>query len=276
MRTRSRWTIISLAMLCVLTCSSAQLPTPVGDFLAALLRDYGKGPLPKYDYWIAELSQMADSPPATVVGALPSVLEAVSHSDPEVKMIGEMALFVIGQRPDGATLIKPALSAIAGLLEDKSDPRIPRMAGYVLATMHPRPLPEVIPLVLTFVQRSDQNLDNRAILSELLMQWASDQPAALAAIENIAAQPLTPAIHEAFLDAIGRQPGTNERLNALVVAALRDPSSRVRRRAIYHVSRMGAPVLAKAASDLQRIAVDPGETSDNRTAAQKALRGEKE
>ncbi len=272
---RNMLSVLVLAITTALS-GSAQIGTSVERYFEQVVNSNDPSAVPSLESAYVVLKQIPDLSSDEVAETVPILMVGLANKFGNVKLHAEAAMLAIGQRPDGATLLKPAISSIAGMLEDKSDPRIPRMAGVVLSTMHPRPLPEIIPLVLTFVQRSDQNLDNRAIMSGFLMQWASDQPEALAAIENVAAQPLTPATREAFLDAIGLERGTNERLNALVAAALRDPSSRVRRRAIYHVSRMGASMLAKAATDLQRIAVDPGETDENRAAAQKALRGENE
>jgi hypothetical protein len=74
-----------------------------------------------------------------------------------------------------------------------------------------------------------------------------------------------------LLDAIGRHPRPDGRFYKIVVRALSDPDARVRNHAIHQVTNIGPSILPQAATDLQRLAVDPNETPDNRAAAQAAL-----
>jgi len=209
-----------------------------------------------------------------ITEAIPYIISATTHQDDKIKLAGLMALFAIGQRPDGAMLLKPTIATLGNLLENSSDPRVARMAGTILATMHPQPLPEVIAAVLTFVQKTNENMGIQAGVSEILMDWAYDKPGVLAAIDTLARRPLSSNSRIGLLDAIGRKPRPDDRLYKIILVALRDSDAQVRHRAIYQIAQIGSIISGAAAADLQAIAVDPNETPANRIAAQKALRRE--
>jgi HEAT repeat protein len=272
MRQMFRGLLLSVGLTAV---AQAQDELAVRQFIQSLNQMTDTGIPPDQEASLRALEQVNGLTREAVARLFPSVIVALNHRNGDVAMQALMVLFAVGQRSDGAILLRPLIDDIARLLENKSDPRVPRLAGVILATMHPSPPPEIISPIVAFIQKKDQDLENRVIISELLMDHTSNHPEATAAFDALLAENLTPKMRIIFLDAIGRRVNPDEHLRAIVLKSLRDEDSGVRHRALYHVSRMGPETLVRASVDLQRMAVDPSETSENRASARKVLRGDR-
>ena len=269
--------VLSCSILAFVTCGLCRaqvLPSP-RDFFTALVARYDPGHKPRAEDLAAISNVLMKQSAGEARATLPSVMAALAHRDDDIKMDALMALFAIGQRPDGAELLKSVVNDISLHLENTTDPRVPRFAVHVLATIHPVPPPEVVPVTLNFVKKTGQDLELQIAVSEILMERAPHDPAALDAIEKLAGTAASRKSRVAMIDAVGRRRSPDQRLTEIVVHSLKDSDPVVRRRAIYHVSRLGSAVRSKAASELQAIAANPNETPEMKRAAQNALSGRK-
>jgi hypothetical protein len=251
----------------VSTAAAQALPR-VQDFYRQLITEPPSAQLP-----LLELSKVLDQIPTLGIQdareAVTAVDAALRHDNINVRLAAAAAVPGIILRADSAELLKPYLGMIAGLLNDP-DARLSGLALMGLAYQKPTPPPEVTALLLTFVQRTDRDTDLQARALWTLMKNSPDDPDVLVVAEHFASRPLDQPSRITLLDAIAVVP-RNDRLSAIAIASMKDPSPGVRERAVYAVTRLGRAAIARVSLDLQRMMSTDAEPAV-RAAADKALR----
>jgi HEAT repeat protein len=207
----------------------------------------------------------------TASAAFEAVEAALKNDNVNVRLAGAASIYGFIGRSNSAELLKRSLGTLNDLLNDP-DARFSYAGVLGLANLRPVPPPQIVPLFLKFVQRTDyRNTVIQAGVISVLLDHVPDNPEVLAAIEQFASRTLEPQTRITLLGSIGLVPRHNDRLVAIVIASMADPDDRVRERAVYNLTRLGRESIAKVALDLQRMTAADSDPRV-RAAADKALR----
>src|SRR5664279_2707351 len=76
-------------------------------FFQALVQRYDAKTLPSHDEAMEVIEQVDGMRAEDIAKALPAILAAWGHSDDNVKDYAGTTIFAIGERPDGAELLRP-------------------------------------------------------------------------------------------------------------------------------------------------------------------------
>lgn len=136
-----------------------QTPT-VQEFYQTLVDHYDPSSPPPLATVERVTNQIAGGRPDEITKMLPAVLAALAHQDETVKHYALTALYMIALRPDGAALLRSHINVIGNILTSPI-PETRAGAILVLGTLKPAPPPEVLPIFLAFLKRTDADVQAR-------------------------------------------------------------------------------------------------------------------
>jgi HEAT repeat protein len=246
--------IITALPMCILHAQSTrntQAAPSLQEFFQALVQHYDPSSLPRYEDVLKVIDQIPSASSEDVSKALPAIFVALMHPDDNVKIDAAFALSIIGRRPDSAELLKDHIITIGNLF-DLSDPRLQATPTLVFLNLKPKPPPEVVPLLLTFLKRTDrdQKAQGSAVLT--LVRLAPEKPEVISAIREFLSRPLETSTRVGVLNGLGDPRVKDPQIIDMVSASLDDPDLGVRFTAIQVLTRMGPSALQQAEPTLKK------------------------
>lgn len=251
---------------------TAQRTPTVQEFYQTLVDHYDPSSPPPLATVERVTNQIAGARPDEITKMLPAVFAALAHHDETVKHYALTALYMIALRPDGAALLRNHINAIGNILTSPI-PETRAGAIFVLGAFKPVPPPEVVPILVTFLKRTDADVQaqgSSAIFE--LVQIAPENPEVIAAVRDFLSRPLDSKSKREALVAVGKPTVKDAQIVGMMIASLDDPDMGVRISAAQALSGMGQQALQQAEPVLQRLANDPNQPADVRTAARDVLR----
>jgi HEAT repeat protein len=209
-------------------------------------------------------------PDSEVLQLIPTLLKLLRVNDHQVRSDGLLAFFSIGQRTDGADILRPYLGEIGELLK-LNDPTLPRATATFMSSIHPSPPKEVIGPLLEFLARTDASPEAQAAAIFTLVRLAPQDPYVIADVKAFAVRTFSSSEREAMLNALGSPEVKDVSLREVAYAALTDKDPGVRLTAVQSISRMGGDAVAQVKTRLTEMANSPTEPENVRTAARDAL-----
>jgi HEAT repeat protein len=261
--------ISTIAVAALAYCAHAQTPSLEGFFRT--LVDHPSPP-PAYENLRQVTGRIEGLRPEEITKALPAIFAALAYQDETVSAYASSALYSISLRPDSAALLKSHIDAIGHSLSTSSRPETRAGEIIVLGTLKPTPPPEVVPIFLAFLKRTDTDAQAQGsgIIFELL-QIAPDNPEVIAAVQEFLSRSLDSKSRIDALNAVGNPSVKDARILAMVTASLDDPDPGIRSTAIQALGRMGPQALQQAEPTLHRLAADKTQPADVVAAAKEAL-----
>jgi HEAT repeat protein len=262
-----------LFVVAVFACYTTQAQTSsLQQFFQALVGHYDAASLPKLDDLMKVTNQIEGARPAEITGALPAIFVALAHQDDTVKAYAATALFAVARRSDSTALLRSRVDVIGHDLLTATKPETRAGEIIILGSLKPSPPPEVVPIFLTFLKRTDAEAQAQgsAVIFELV-HIAPENPEVIAAVQEFLSGSLDSKSRIDVLNALGDPRVKDARIIAMMIRALDDPDQGVRFTAAQALAGMGRSALQQAESTLQRLADDPKQPADVRAAAKEAL-----
>lgn len=272
---RIRVRIISMLLITTTLYLQADAQTPsIQQFFQALVRT-SPSALPKYENVLKVVDQIPGTAPNEISNAMPDILAALTHQDDNVKSDALLALFAVAQRADSAALLRSHVDVIGHDLVNATTTKPETRAGeiVILGMLKPSPPPEVVPIFLTFLKRTDAEAQAQGsgVISELI-HIAPENPEVIAAVRDFLSRPLDSKSKRETLVALGNPRIKDGQIIAMVIASMDDPDEGVRITAIQ-AAGMGQQAFQQAEPTLRRLANDPKQpanvVADARAALQK-------
>jgi len=216
-------------------------------------------------------NQIAGVRPDEITKMLPAVFAALAHQDETVKHYALTALYMIALRPDGAALLRSHIKAIGNILTSPI-PETRAGAILVMGTLKPVPPPEVVPIFLAFLKRTDTEAQAQGsgVIFELL-HIAPENPEVIAAVREFLSRPLDNKSRREALVVVGKPSVKDSQIIAMMISSMDDPDESIKITAVQSLASMGQQALQQAEPALQRLANDSKQTADVRAAAKDAL-----
>ena len=248
----------------------AQTPT-VQEFYQALVDHYDPSSPPTLENLIRVTDQIAGARPEEITRALPAIFAAMAHQDEAVKHNALTGLFEIARRPDGAGLLKSRVDTIGRDFLASPNPDTRGGEMIILGMLQPPP-PEVLPIFLTFLKRTDNDAQAQGsgVIFQLV-QIAPENPEVIAAVREFLSRPLDNKSRIDALNALGNPSVKDAQVIAMVTSSLDDSDPGVRSTAIQALGRMGSQALRQAESALEQLAADPKQPAEVTAKAKEAL-----
>ncbi len=234
--------------------------TPLQEFYQSLVQNPSSPPT--YENLRKVTGQIEKLRPEEIIKALPAIFAALTHQDSTVSGYADSALFSIALRPDSAELLRSRVDAIGHELTSPV-PERRAAAMVILRTLKPVPPPEVVPIFVTFLKRTDadaQAQGSSAIFE--LVHIAPENPEVIAAVRDFLSRPLDNKSRRETLVAVGKPTVKDAQIVAMMIASLDDPDTGVRITAVQALSGMGQQALQQAEPALQRLAHDPNQPAN--------------
>jgi hypothetical protein len=249
---------------------TAQTPS-VQEFYQTLVDHYDPSSPPPLATVERVTNQIAGARPDEINKMLPAVFAALAHQDETVKHYALTALYMIALRPDGAALLRSHIKAIGNILTSPI-PETRAGAILVIGTLKPVPPPEVVPIFLAFLKRTDTEAQAQgsSVIFELL-HIAPENPEVIAAVREFLSRPLDNKSRREALVAVGKPSVKDSQIIAMMISSTDDPDQSVKITAVQSLASMGQQALQQAEPALQRLANDSKQTADVRAAAKDAL-----
>jgi len=247
----------------------AQTPS-IQEFYQTLVAE-GHG-APSLEALMRVTKQISGARPEEITKALPAIFAALAHQDEGVKHNACSALFEIARRPDGAALLRNHINELGQLLLTSPNPDTRAGAIIILGSIKPMPPPEVVPIFLTFLKRTDTEVQAQGsgIIFELV-HIAPENPEVIVAVQDFLSRPLDSKSRRDALAALGNPRVKDAQIIAIMIASVDDPDQGIRITAIQALAGVGLQALQRAEPALQRLANDRNQPADVRAAARDAL-----
>jgi HEAT repeat protein len=260
-----------LVVIATTHAQTAQRTPSIQEFYQTLLDHYEPSSPYNLPAVIKVTNQIAGARPEEINKALPAILAALAHQDKKLKDAASTALYMIAQRPDGATLLKSHIDAIGNELLNSPIPETRTGAMIILGSLKPVPPREVVPIFLAFLKRTDPESEAQgsgAIFQ--LVRIAPEDPEVVAAVREFLSRPLESKTKRETLTSLG--PSVKDaQIISMVISSLDDPDVGVRANAAAALEQMGGQALQQAEPALQKLASDPNQPTEVTTAAKRAL-----
>lgn len=208
--------------------------------------------------------------PEEIRKALPAIFAALAYQDEGVRHNAMTGLFEVARRPDGAALLKDRISLIGNVLLTSPISETQAGAVVILGSLNPAP-PEVIPILLKFLQENDKDLNAQGSAIFELVSIAPENSEVIAAVQVFLSRPLDSQTRIGVLNALGNPNVKDERLIALLIASLDDTEEGVQSTAIQALTRIGRQALEQAEPGLRRLARESNQPTDIVELAKQAL-----
>jgi HEAT repeat protein len=257
-----------IAVAALAYCAHTQTPS-LEEFFRTLV-DHPSPP-PAYENLRQVTGRIEGLRPEEITKALPAIFAAMAHQDQAVKDNALTALYMIARRPDGAKLLKGRVDVIAHDFLATPNPNTRNGEMAILGLLRPSP-PEVVPVFLTFLKRTDTDAQAQqgGVIFELI-QAAPNNPEVIAAIKEFLSRSLDSTNRVGVLNALGNPAIKDGRIITMVTTSLDDPDPGVRFTAIQALGGIGPQALKQAEPSLQRLAADRDQPANVMAAAKEAL-----
>lgn len=250
--------VAALVLVAALTLSSrlgaaasGQGSLSIREFFQGLVEHYGTSPMPRSED-VGRLGDRIDTARREEISdALPSIFVALGHKDATVRAIAALALVAISVRPDRADLLTKYFRRISDLLTSP-DQRLPGFAVTILASLRPQAPPEVVPLLLAYLKRTDLDPKSQLGALDYLLRGTSNGLGAATA-EEFLARPLDKQSRIAALNALANSRSLDSRIIDLEIKSLGDADFDVRWTAFQCLTRMGPAAIQRARPAMQNI-----------------------
>jgi HEAT repeat protein len=243
----------------------------VQEFFQTLVANYDPSSLPKLEQVVNITDQISGARPDEISKSLPAIFAAFGHQDDTVKAYAATALFEIARRPDSAALLRTHIGDIGHELLTSPKPEMRAGAMTILGMLQPPP-PEVVPIFLNFLRRTDPDsqAQGAGVIFELV-HVAPENPEVIAGIQEFLSRPLDTRARIDALNALGNPNIKDMRIVSTIISALDDPDQGVRSTVIQVLMRMNQDALRQAEPVLQRLANDPNQPANVVAGARAAL-----
>lgn len=175
------------------------------------------------------------------------------------------------QRYDSAAVLSPHLSRLAALLDD-DDLSIPEPAAFVLATLHPRPPPELVGIVMPRVADPKRSSEEVTNLIALLLTTDSTSVPAIKAVLDVVKARADRGMTGRVLQDFGGAKCTSELVLDFIDESLNSADASIRDAAVSSLLPQSGAVLRRFQARLMQIAADSDETERIRKTAEEVLR----
>jgi len=266
------WKVVSGAFLAIFVLAglaNAQGKNLIQSFYSDLLASYSSEWSPQPGQALRGADRISKASSEDIRTALPAILATVTHRDARIQSFGALAVYAVGERSDGAELLKPYLSSIATLFD--SDSRLQLTCAAVLSTMKPAPPAEVVPLLTAFVEKADRDTRAQVHAISALLRVAGPRPEVVRAITTFFSRPVPSAVKADALNALGTPRATDPRLWNIAIQGLGDSSVAVRMTAPQVLRRMGPEALQHATPALEAVINRKGEAAEVKRFVREAL-----
>lgn len=230
------------------------------EFFQSLVDRYDPSSLPKYENLRMATGQIEGLRPEEINRALPAIFAAWTHQDDMVKAYAASALYSIALRPDSTAILRSHVDAIGQYLTASTVTRPETRATsiVILGSLNPMPPPEVVPIFLTFLKRTDAEAQAQgsAVIFELV-HIAPENPEVVAAVRKFLSKSLDSKSRIDVLKALGNPRVKDARIITMMFGSLDDPDQGVRFTAAQALAGMEQTALQQAEPALQRLANDP-------------------
>lgn len=276
MVTVSRGRVRYLAvLLCFCQIGARAVSNPPALSLKAFFRElvehYDPNALPSMDDLMKVTDQTARMQPAEINNALPLIFAALRHKDTTVEGYAATALFSIGLRGDGPTLLEPGTKDIAAAL-DLPDSHLQAAAVQLLTMLKPGPQSEVVPLLLGFAHRTDRNQATQAAALSVLLKITPAPSGLSSALREFMSRPLDDQTKAVILNGIANSHSEDLAVESFLISALDDASEEVRFQAAQGLQRVPKDIAIRAKPSLQRVIERSAESENVKVAATDALK----
>jgi hypothetical protein len=267
---------LSSCCLLLITAGSvaAQAPTPrLAAFFEQRLNT--NAPAPSYEDLLKVIDPIASSDPKEIAAALPSISSALASTKDNLPIEAGFALFEILLRPDGAALLRSRIPEIGSLLA-RPDERLSGGAILTLRNLTQAAEDTTVPIMIQFLNTPSKPSFTKIETVSTLFAYRSGDTQAVKAIQNFLSGEQEPPVRVAMLEALANNRVNTPTSDTHAIEALHDPNKAVKLAAIRAVGALGPQVWSRAQAAVTRLAVDPAEDKDVRTAADHALRNNPE
>lgn len=264
-------TILLIAASCCLgaqTQPQTQAASSIQDYFRRLVDN--PSVRPKQQDLLKVQNQILKVPREDAASALPAIIEALTHRNDEVKIDAAAALFAVSRRSDSADLLTQYVGTIADLF-NSPDARLQGTPSLIFVNLKPTPPPEVVPLLIAYLRRTDSEAKAQPGAILALAKMAGDQPEVASAIRGFLVRPLESHVRIDGLNALGDSRVRDPNVIGMVATFLEDPDKGIRFTAAQTLRRMGSNAVLQAEPALRKVAENPNEAADVRTAAKQAL-----
>jgi HEAT repeat protein len=269
-----KWIVAFVAVLCILSAIQTPAQT-LQQFFQTLVDHYDPSSLPKYENLRRVELQIEGLRPEDITKALPAIFAAWAHPDDMVKGYAASAFYGIALRPDSAALLRSHVDTIGRYLTTPTVTRPETRATsiVILGSLNPTPPPEVVPIFLNFLKRTDAEAQAQgAGVIFYLAHIAPENPEVLAAIQEFLSRPTLNSKDKIdTFHALGTHGVKDARIISMMITSLDDPDEWVRFTAAQALTGIGPSALQQAEPALQRLANDAKQPANVRDAAKQAL-----
>lgn len=274
---RRLWPVVLFAAALPLPRVSAQQtgaeqhPAPSARaFYQNLVREYRPSALPSQSQLLAVDKQIRAASPKEVSAALPWIAVALRHKDLRVQKYAAMGLIAVSFRPDSAKLLQDYTPVIDSLL-NSPDEALQGIPMFIYVRMNAPLSPATRSTLIAFLKRTDRA--PRAQVGDLwaLLRLTPRDSEAIDAAAQFLSRSLDWQTREEALNAVRNTQVDDLRITDAVIASLKNPHPGVKLAAMSALDRIGVDALLRAQPILQKLARDPNEPPQVRSAAGKAL-----
>lgn len=256
--------LVSLAVV------QAQQPSTWPEFFQQRLN--GAPPPPSTDELMRlAIDPIAHSNPRDITAALPIIDASLISDKVELPAEAAMALFAITQRSDGSTLLRGRIPEIEALLYRPED-NLRNCGMLLLQTLTSSVADATLPVIVKFLGSPAQPSFAKVEAAATLLQYGKADPAAMKAVQTFLGTLSDPNFHVAMLECLGRDHVNTPATDAFALQSLTDSNKFIRIAAVHATRRLGSDVWGQAHATVARLATDPGEDKEVKTAAEKELR----
>jgi HEAT repeat protein len=252
-------------------CGQTHQANSLQEFFQTLVDHYDPSSLPKYENLRKVTGQIEGLRPEEITKALPALFAALTHQDNTVQGYADSALYAIAQRPDSAALLRSHVDVIGHNILTSPNPDTRGGEIIILGSLKPTPPPEVVPIFLNFLKRTDLQAQGAGAIFELV-HIAPENPEVVAAVMEFLSRPTLDSKGKIdTFNALGTHRVKDAKIISMMITSLDDSDEGVRFTAAQALAGIGQSALQQAEPALQRLANDPGQPANVRDAAKQAL-----
>ncbi len=262
---------ISCLLFCVWAPSNAQPTSNLKSFLEKRLSDRADATPPTYEALLAVIDSVGKSSQADIRSSLPLLSLAMKSKTSNLPIEALFAYFAISRRPDGGTILRSDVPAIASLMASLDD----RLSGGSVTIMQnlTRTIPDItVPLLMSELQRNGvPNPVKSTVMWTLLESPKRGDPEAVKLVVAYLAKDSEVKVRLANLQAIATTRTETPVIAAHVISGLTAKNKDVQLAAIRAVYALSTAVQEKARQIITKLAGDASIDPQVRWTAEKAL-----
>ncbi|HZQ92320.1 MAG TPA: hypothetical protein VFA60_11045 [Terriglobales bacterium] len=233
-------------------------PRPLAEEFQQMLRQRSCADDSYNDHDVKQISDsILKSQAAEVQVTMPEFSSAVKDSRLDARICAAVALFAVSARPDSATLLRDHLPDVAREL-NSPDQRIRSLALMTLGGLQPAPPPEVVPIWLAYLKRTDVDEYVQAGAVGAVIRVAAGDKSVITAVQGFWRRQLTEQSRVRVLNGLAnirsREVPADSRLVEIMIEGLQSEDRAVRFTAVQGIARMGKEPVRLAEPILRKLA----------------------